>query len=270
MRNIVAKFIDSTVLSVAVFILVFAWVRFYTRNMTISIIIGAILAIVICIGINLVLNKKEAKILHSKKQKKDAETLALGLLGLTNLEILEFFAKQISKRPAKVTQSTNCLKIEYYSAQKDLHSTKSTAIVVPLFHTMKVETSDVIFALKLARAHNVDEMEIYGISFSPEAKSLLSSIKNIQTKTFDQYQLFSSLSPEEIPTTLDTSVKRLNWKEFVQFALDKKRARNYLLFGLIILATSFMVPYKIYYLVMGSILCITALTVRLIPLLKKT
>ncbi len=44
--------------------------------------------------------------------------------------------------------------------------------------------------------------------------------------------------------------------------LDKKRAKNYFVFGVIFLAMSYFVPIKIYYVICGSIMLIMALTLK--------
>lgn len=270
MRSTFAKVIDSIAYLVAIFILTFAWVRFYTKNITLSAIIASIVSIASCIIINILLNKKERGVIKSSADKREAEALGLSLLGATNEEVLAYFLHSLSSDDYKLTNCKNYLIKEYHSAQNGVHSTMHSTLVLPYFIKSKFDVDDAIFALKLARTLGLTDIEIYAISSTSEAQDLLKKVKNINSTLFDQYKLFSIINHSyHIPKTLDTNTPKLNFAGMIAFAFDKQRARNYLLFGLILLATSFLVPYKLYYLITGSVLCLTATIVKILPLLKK-
>lgn len=265
MRSNFAKIIDSIVLLFATFILMFAWVRFYTHNLFISLAVGAITSILVCIIINHFLHKKEQSSIKTSTQKRVAESIAFNLLGATHSEVLDYLALTLKKENCNISRADNYLKREYYSAQKELHST----IIIPLFHKTKVDIDDIIPCLKLARTLNISNLEIYCATYSQEAANFIKKINNIHFTLYNQYELYGLLESPTPLKTLDTGTKKPSIMELLSFALNPKRAKNYLGFGILILICSMVVPFKIYYLVMGSILCITAAVVLLLPILKK-
>ena len=269
MRNIFAKFIDSIAILTTTFVLIFAWIRFCTRDITISVIVGTVCAGVICFLINFLAERRERKKIGSLTEKKSAEALGISLLGATNSEILDYFYAVFTPLGKNITKQQNYLEMEYYSAQNDMHSTLHTTIIYPFFHKSVLDYDDLILIIKLTRTRKQSKVRVYTVSASVEAKSLAKKIHNLDIQIYDQYDLYALGKGIPTPITIDTKITKLGFTDYIKFAFDKSRARNYLLFGVILLATSFIVPYKIYYLIMGSILCLTAFTVRILPLIKK-
>ncbi len=269
MRNIFAKFIDSVTILAATFVLMFAWVRFYTQDITTSAIVGTVCAGVICFLVNFFADRSERKKIGSMTEKKSAEALGISLLGATNAEVLNYFETVFAKIGKSIKKQQNYLEMEYYSAQNELHSTLHSTIIYPFFHKATLGYDDLILIIKLTRTLQKSEVRVYCILASTEAKSLAKKIKNLDIQIYDQYDLYALGKDTPAPITIDTKVAKMGFADYIKFAFDKSRARNYLLFGLILLATSFIVPYKIYYLIMGSTLCLTSLAVRIFPLIKK-
>lgn len=263
MRNKLAKIIDSVAILVASFVLVFAWVRFYTHNVILSVIVGGIFAIFICFFINFFAEKSEQKKVGSAKTKKSAEMLGLNLLGATNDEILTYFFDIFSQDGVSVTKLQNCLKIEQNRTQDGTTSAQKSELIFPFFHKTELDLCDLILILKIARTLKESNIKIYSIKASAEAKDFAKKIRNFGITFCDQYDLFAISKIATAPVTFDLNSPKLHFQDYLQFALQKSRAKNYLLFGLILLATSFIVPYKIYYLIWGSLLCVFALAVRL-------
>lgn len=284
MRTIFAKIIDNIALLFSIFLLVFAWVRFYTRDTTSSLICGIVASVAVCFVVNILLNKKEKRVIRSSKERKSAETLALNLLGATNDEILAYFEGNLRKTATSIKRGTNYLILGHNSAQNEMHSTVHSTlhsttsatpapindtIVFPCFFTTTLSLNDAIGILKIARLNKVTDIKIYAVDFSPEAKAFLTKAAHITCKFYNQYEMFADLEGATFPDTIFAPQKNYCAKEILSLAFDRKRAKNYLLFGLIIIISSFLVPYKIYYLVLGSALCLVALIVRILPLIKK-
>lgn len=271
MRSKFAKLIDSVALFGTVFVLIFAWVRFYSHNAIWSAIAGAVVGVIVCIFLNHFADKRERKKVGSNTQKRSAETLGINLLGATSDEVQEYFFQMLKKESETIKKLQNCLKIRYYSAQNEMHSTvhstQKTALVFPFFHKIELDVDDLILILKLARALGENVIQIYSIKATENAQNFARKIKNFQIIFYDQYDLFNRRNPATpSPVSLNTEPNKLGFNDYLKFAFSPPRAKNYLLFGLIILATSFIVPYKIYYLIFGSLLCLTALAVRLVKI----
>lgn len=271
MRSIFAKFVDSVTVLLIGFILVFAWVRFYSSDMTLSVIVALFASVILCIGIHYFSTKNERKKINSQKEKRAAQSLATSLLGATKTELVDYFERIFIQNAKIITKGPNYLIFEPILAQNNqyyaMHSTLHSTFVFPCFCKIKIELADLLEAIQLARSTHQKNIEIFGIEFSSDIKTFAQKIKNLNISFFDQYDLYKIAKGIRAPITLDTSVTTMNYGDYIRYAFDTKRAKNYLLFGLILLGTSFLVPYKIYYLITGTLLCITALAVRIAPLI---
>lgn len=129
-------------------------------------------------------------------------------------------------------------------------------------------------AKTFAQAKNLDvnELIIVANNFDEKCKNLANAIKEIKISTldaFDTYEKFiepSGILPNKV---IDTSKAKLSFRQVLNYAFSKERTKHYLLFGLILIISSFFVYFKVYYLVFGSILLVFALLTRIIPKLKK-
>ena len=105
---------------------------------------------------------------------------------------------------------------------------------------------------------------ILSYSYSNEVKNF-SSRFNGQIELLDQNQIYDILEKgncvPSVTTTVNTmySVKKVRISDF----LDKKKAKKFLALGLLVLAFSFFVPLKAYYLISGSLLVILSVGVIL-------
>ncbi len=269
MRSKFAKIIDSVAILVASFVLIFAWVRFYTHNPTLSLIIGGILGIFICFFINFFTDKRAKKKIGTAQSQKSAEKLGLNLLGATNDEILDYFFAIFCQNNFSVKKLPNCLKVSQNLTPNHPATTTKNELIFPFFHKLELTQDDLILILKIARSLEENNIKIYSISASADAKNFAKKIHNFTINFCDQYDLFSISNSVTAPVTFDLNSAKLTYKDYWNFAFQKSRAKNYLCFGLILLATSFFVPFKLYYLIGGSLLCLLALAVRLANL-KRT
>lgn len=271
MRSILAKFVDSVSILLVGFILVFAWVRFYSGDITLSVIVALFASVILCVSIHYFSTKNERKKINSQKEKRAAQSLATSLLGATKTELVDYFERIFSQNAKIIAKGPNYLVFEPILAQDSqyyaMHSTMHSTFIFPCFCKIKIELDDLLEAIQLARSAHQKNIEIFGIEFSPEVKTFAQKIKNLNITFFDQYDLYKIAKNIRAPITIDTRVTTMNYSDYIRFAFDAKRAKNYLLFGLILLGTSFLVPYKIYYLITGSLLCFTALAVRIAPLI---
>ncbi len=267
MRSNFAKIIDSIVLVVVITVLTFSWLRFYTKNTTLSLVAGICVGLMFMAIFNLICHNRETKLNINKATKAGAEKLNLNLLGATTQEILDFF-ELIFNKDYIVTKNSNFLILKPNSAQNELHSTLHSTIISPNFNKSKFELNDLFPILKVARQLKINEIKIYAPDFSDDSLSLIKQLNNFKISTHNQYELYNEIKDLNFTQTLDISKPKINYLGLLKYAISPRRARHYLFFGLIILGTSFMVPYKIYYLILGSILCLTALIVKIAPLIK--
>ncbi len=272
MQNKLSLVIDSAVLFVGVGVLIFSWVRFYTKSITLSLVAGVIIACMILLSFIYIYNKRNAKQNIKKAEQKQFEQFKFNLFFTPKAQTLDYFSSILGKTK-NIEKHSDYLILKENSAQNDTHSTLHSTIFFAFFDKEKLDFSTFLTFYRIAIINNLDDIIICANAFEEDVKSNASKIRNMHATLLPLTQFFkenqSAIIANPFPIVADTLKPKLSKNEILRYAFSPARARNYLLFGLMILLTSFLVPFKIYYLIMGSLLCLTALFVKVIPLLKK-
>ncbi len=272
MRSNFAKVLDSIILALVFSVLIYAWMRFYTKNTSMSIVVGICSGLLIMAVLNIIFYNREQKLNINKTTKSNAEKLSLNLLCSTQSEINTFFAKILDSL-GKIKKSKNYLEIKENSAQNDLHSTMHSTLIFPEFNKENFTLEDLFRVIKTATKLNAKEIKIFAPTVDGTAKTFAKQINNLKIDFVDKYSLYNNYIAGKFENALiekiDISKPKINYAGLLRYAVNQKRARHYLLFGLLIILMSFLVPFKIYYLVLGSLLCLIALIVKIAPILAE-
>lgn len=272
MRSNFAKVLDSIILALVFSVLIYAWMRFYTKNTSMSIVVGICSGLLIMAVLNIIFYNREQKLNINKTTKSNAEKLSLNLLCSTQSEINTFFAKILNSL-GKIKKSKNYLEIKENSAQNDLHSTMHSTLIFPEFNKENFTLEDLFRVIKTATKLNAKEIKIFAPTVDETAKTFAKQINNLKIDFVDKYSLYNNYIAGKFENALiekiDISKPKINYAGLLRYAVNQKRARHYLLFGLLILLMSFLVPFKIYYLVLGSLLCLIALIVKIAPIIAE-
>ena len=162
----------------------------------------------------------------------------------------------------------------------NMHTTRSgnekslnqKTLFIPFFNFSTFDMKELSKVINIANSENVEKITICTTNTSEEAKNFCKQINNFSINFIDTYKFYDEYAKTcDITLTekIDITKPKMKYKELLAYAFNSARARNYLLFGLIIILSSFLVPFKIYYLVTGSILCIIALIIKVYPLIKR-
>ena len=272
MRSNFAKVLDSIVLALVFSVLTYAWMRFYTKNTSMSIVVGICSGLLIMAVLNIIFYNREQKLNINKTTKSNAEKLSLNLLCSTQSEINTFFAKILDSL-GKIKKSKNYLEIKENSAQNDLHSTMHSTLISPEFNKENFTLEDLFRTIKTAINLNIAEIKIFAPTIDETVKTFAKQINNLKIDFVDKYSLYNNYIAGKFENAfiekIDISKPKINYVGLLRYAVNQKRARHYLLFGLLILLMSFLVPFKIYYLVLGSLLCLIALIVKIAPIIAE-
>ncbi len=250
--------IDCILITLFVFILLFSWIKFYTKNIILSILIGIFATFLLIFIYFFVKSKKIKKTELSKKQKQLAQNCALQLSFSTQKSTINYFEKLLNNN-YNITKHTNFL---------ILKNNNQKILFAPLFNTEKIKNTNLAQLYAIAKEKNCSILIISGIQADEEVKNLSLKIKNIKIEIWDCFTTYNKLIKDKnlLPDeTVDTSISKLNIKQILKYAFDRKRMKNYLLFGLILIISSFFVYYKIYYLIFGTIMIIIALLTIILP-----
>lgn len=271
MRSKLSIILDATVLFLALWLLLFAWIKFYSKNAVLSAIFGATLSGLVVFLVFFLMFKKSEKTKLSGIEKRAVENLALNLNFTPETSVLEYFAACLSTeyKIDKIIQ--NSIILTPNSSQNDMHSTVHSILFVPFYKNTKLLLSHFSTIFKIAHSLKISEIIICADEIEDGVKSFAKQINSSKITFINTAEFFNKYAKNKpLPKAIiDIDKPKLNRTELISYAFSPARARHYLLFGLLILATSFLVPFKIYYLIWGSLMCVIALIIKLVPLLKK-
>lgn len=271
MRSKFSIILDATVLFLALWLLLFAWIRFYSKNVVLSAIFGALLSGLIVFLIFFLSFKRSEKIKLSSNETKQAQNLALNLNFTPTSQVLDYFANCLASKYKIEKTLTNSLVLTENTAQNDLHSTMHSTLFVPFYVNKKFSLSHLASVFKIAHSLNINEIIICVDECEDGVKAFAKQINQVKITFMNTLEFFDKYAKGEasLSPIINIDKPKLQRKELFAYAFSPARARHYLLFGLLILATSFLVPFKIYYLIWGSLMCLVALIIKIVPLLKK-
>ena len=259
--------VDFVSLNVVLSILFFAWIRFYTKNWVFSLCIGILASLFMSLLLFAYFSSKSEKksILFAKHHK--LNNLKYTLLCSTDTKNIEFFTN-ILKSKYYVKKSRKALLLAPNTSQNEMHSTLHS-IVFKYINKIECTLDDILCLLTLANSLKIQKVEILAHSYSKGISDFCKAIDNFEIKLLNFDTFFDEFEYECSPIVIFKKPSKINLSQLKNIILDKKRSKNYLLFGLLLLITSFLVPFKLYYLISGSILCIFAIIVFIIPYIQK-
>lgn len=163
--------------------------------------------------------------------------------------LCELFLKVLKKQGFTVEKKSGALYIE-----------EPAVTVFPLFGFDGVTKTDIVRSFNKAGKNR--KAEIYSENFSESVSDFAARFggKVILKDGAAAYELLNSANL--LPET-DNCLKEKARKRDFRLLFDKKRAKNYLVFGLLFTFLSYFVPIKTYYLIFGAAFLTLALILRL-------
>lgn len=262
MLRIIPNVIDIIITSIIFFILFFCWLNFYIKNTILSVFLGVFLTFLIVFFLFFFKSKRNKRKNFSSKKQKEATDCAVQLKFSDELEVKKYF-KKILKNDYSVKTIKSGLLLEKENIK---------ILFVMNFGQEIFNIDNLAKTFAQAKNLNVNEIIIVANAFDEKCKSLANAIKEIKISIFDAFDTYEKfIEPSKIfpNKVIDTSKAKLSFKQVINYAFSKERTKHYLLFGLILIISSFFVYFKVYYLVFGSILLVFALLTRILPKFKK-
>ena len=228
------------------FTILFIWINYYYRNfkkaLTPCIIISIIL-IIIYILIKIIIYKKHNKNLPIYTIEKLQSALLLTPDEIVISDIISLF------------KLDNLLKINnshYIDNSKDY-----------LFILNKqVLSNDDMYPIIKNRHFN--SITIFCIQSSIDIK-----VNNCTIEIVNINDIYSKYSHIQYPIshyTFPSKIQKMNIIEFLSIIINKSKSKKYLSYGLLILVTSMLTPYSIYYIIVGTLLIILSVISRFVSI----
>lgn len=231
---------------VVIFLICFVWCRYFINNLWISLIITAILTLSIDFLIKFVLNKKNKKQKAKIDEQETIQNYINSFIFSDDSFCVNFFS-ELAKQKHNVIKKSKFIQIEH---------TCNRVILYPYFVYRDFNVDDLICILNKVKSLYPAKIVICTNKIDPLALKLSSKLP-IKTIILDAIDTYNSLLVKYNyypPLTKLSDTSKPTMKYFLSYALNKKRTKGYFIASLFLLFSSFLVPYKIYYVIMSSIL----------------
>lgn len=210
------------------------------------------------------------KFLSSKKQKKYA------IKQEEQSKIQEYINSFIfSEDSFNVNFFYNLAKTKHNAVKKSkfvvIEHPDSRIILYPHFTYKTFCIDDVINIINKVKTLNTKRIVICTNKYDTNVPSFIKKLPieiYILDGTDTYYELLKKYNCFPQPTKLEQENK-ITLKELASFALNKKRTKGYFISSIFLLFSSFFVPFKLYYIIISTILLILALVSFINPKFNK-
>lgn len=226
--------------------LFFIWINYYYSNIIFSFLISIVLSVICDLIIGVFIKKRNKHALISSQEKQLINDFSIQFLSSTKYQNINYFCSLFNNPNTKKTKEyfiiENTTFVPSYSKQEITNDD-----VFQIYRTINIKTKNLVVLCKSA---------------SSEAKILAKNIENYNFVILTENDVFFKfLKPLNacIPKSINfKKTKKLKFKEFLSIALNKNTSKGYFTSGFIILLSSLIIKYKIYYIIFASLLFILA------------
>ena len=215
--------------SFIVFILAYLWLSFYLKNIILVFVISFVVMLAVNYLFILLKRRKNTRAQLTRKQQEHMRQVMLQLKFMSREKARALFKKAFTALDKEVSN--------FY----------------PLFN-IEVTTADIIKCLRYARKDGA--VYIASEKFSPDvvafAKALQKEIVLLDAQSVYEQILVPAETFPEVTVELKGRQK-LTWQELRQIMFQRAKVRPYIIIGIVILLTSFIVSFSIYYIVVATI-----------------
>ena len=252
---------DKLFISISIFLIIYAWINFYVRNLWTTFFLSLIFSAACVFVLYYFLNKKQEKVELGKKNTDEMNK--------------SFLVFRLTPRKQKMELLYNLLSKEFNTKLDNGILTyikdEKKHLVIVATHIERISENDLINLVDEFLDIDVDVIDIICNDVNPNINSKIFVDKKIIFITkqklyldyFSKYQIFPDNSK------IDTSITKLRFKDILNNMFIPQKAKSYFFCGLILIFSSIILPYHIYYIVFGSLLLIFSILCKILPKLKQ-
>lgn len=232
----------------------FAWVQFFVKSLFLSLFVSVLLTFTLMVVIRIF-----------KARKYNTQQLILS----NNVNLVKFKLAIQTMPTLKLARIIKeLIPIEYSPkiAKNTITFVKNGSTYTFVLHYSS-ELNDASI-LEILKTINCDNIVIFCSSYSKQAKEISTSFSNISVELINLEQLYEIFHKNNIKISTDNiclNQPKTTLKQILKRFISREKSKGYFISGLILLISSMLVPYKIYYLVFSSILIILSLACRIKP-----
>ena len=249
MKNYLPIISDTVFCSLAVNI-VLRFVFSLFLNSTLSLILSVTISLILGLMFFKIFKKKSGKNNLKKEEERQLKETLIRLSFMKKSNQLKLFERAFNKLNVKTEIINGRIRLPQFGA-----------VIFLRFDFDCIKKSEFI---KFCNLLNGDEIGvIFSADFSSEIKEFSLNFDG-KIKLFSGREVYNLLKKAStLPEHEVYFFKEREKKWDFSLLFNKKRAKNYFFFGVIFMLYSFIVPIKIYYVIVGSLFLIFSLTVKL-------
>lgn len=259
----VYKFFNMFFRLCLIFLICLVWFRYFVKDFALSVFYTVLSTVMIEILIHLLSSKRKNKLNLKSSEMKHASQIAL-TFALDKQKALNFLfdlAKQ--KHEAEKKKNYILIKNKNVESGQDYFN-----ILFPYFKLENFSKNDLAKILNTLKNVEYEKLIICSGAFSKDIFSFVKTLRqkiilldaeNAYNNLYKKYNFFPNQLVE-----LNQSAK-LKFKEFLTFAINKKRSKGYFFASIVLLLSSFLFRMNLYYIISSSVLLVLCLISFLIP-----
>lgn len=233
--------LDIIFITIASFLLVFAWVQFFLRNLIFSLLISAIITSSMLITIKLIKSKHLSRLQNKTRLEADILKFKLTIQTLPSTKFAQLIKKIIPKD------------LDPHIQKGDIIFTNNN------FPTTCTYASDLNIntLLKIIKEKPTNSLIIFCPDYSQDVKHISTSFQNKSIKLVkldELYPIFNQHNIQIDTSNINLHKCKLTLKEIALNAISRDKSKGYFISGIILLFTSIIIPFKIYYVIFSTIL----------------
>ena len=257
----IINLLDKIFISVSVFLIIYAWINFYIRNLWSTFFLSIIFSSACVFVLYYFLNKKQEKINLNKKNTDKMNKCFLAFRLTPRKSKIDLLYQILSKE--NETKINNG--ILTYNKDNKKH------IVIIATHIERINNNDLINLIDEFLDFDIDVIDIVCNSVCENIKTKIFIDKEILLITkeklfidyFSKYQIY----PDE--SKINTSITKLKFKDILNGLFIPEKAKSYFFCGLILIFSSIILPYHLYYIIFGSLLLIFSIICKILPKIRQ-
>ena len=246
---------DKLFITVAIFLIAYAWINFYIRSLWITFVLSLIITFASVFVLYYFLNKKSSKVALSNKEKAEINKTFYIFRLTPNEERLKLL-KTVLEKTYK-TELKNGILI--YSKDEKSH------LVITATKYELITQNELICLLDGFLQVNCNVIDIICNEHTVTNSKIF---KDKDINFINKSELFAILKNANIQlddSNINSTVNKIKFKDILQGIFTPNKARGYFLCGLVLIFSSIILPYHVYYVVVGSMLMLFSVICKILP-----
>jgi len=246
--------VDYVFLLFTIFLIVFAWVQYFVRNILFSFLISAFITLAIMWIIGWFKCKKRTLSQNQIEENKSLSLFKLAIQTLPNSKLTSLIKLLLP------------IDIQIKTSKGDILFEKENISHLITFQFAEDLTESKL--LEIIKQKSATHLTIIGTNFNPEVQTLSKAFTNKTIELISLEQLFKICNNKNIKldtSNIDINNPKTSIKELFKNSLSRNKSKGYFISGLVLLFTSLIIPYKVYYVMFSSILFVLSILCRFKP-----